>query len=217
MQDNKENLEISLIRSIGTSDLKDLGMDLSEIAFDSVLDDGVLKEIPVIGSIAKLYSAGSTISGKIFEKKIIKFMIALEEINLKKRKQFVDRIAKDEKFERKVGEHLLVALDRIDNMDKPPLLAKIFSAYINDHIDYELFLRFSSILDKLFLPDLFRLSSYRQISKYDDFISQSLESQGLVYQSIIDGGTFDSFARKKEGNKYSITELGEMFLSVIEN
>lgn len=208
MEDKDESLEVNMITSIATSEFKDVSIDFSEIGIDLFLDEGILKDIPIIGSIAKLYSGGVTIKEKIFEKKVIEFLYHLDHFASNEKVQFVLRIKEDKKFERKVGEHLLIVLDRIDDINKTKILAKLFASYISSKIEYDLFLRFSSIMDKIFLPDLNKLPLYRKISSSEDsFVSSSLESQGLVYASVIGG----------DGNKYSITELGELLLKTLEN
>jgi hypothetical protein len=211
----KENIETSLIKSIAQSELKNIATDLGEVALDSLSEDGLVKDIPVIGTIAKVYSVGATVKGKIFERKIIKFLINLEEISEEKRVDFVRRITTDDKHSQKVGEHLIVLLDRMDDMNKPAYLAKLLAAYIENNIDYEMFLRLSSIIDKAFLPDLGKLHNYKK-HQYGGWITTSLENLGLVYLSVVDGGSYDEDGNPTGGNRYYISDLGELMLSIIQ-
>jgi hypothetical protein len=67
------DLEESLVEVVGGSGGKDLLLEAAEFSLDSVLDDGIVKDIPVVGAIAKLYGAAVGVQGYIFAKKIRKF------------------------------------------------------------------------------------------------------------------------------------------------
>lgn len=210
----EDNIGNSLIKSITHSDLKHITSDMSEVAIDSFIDDSVIKDIPIIGTISKVYSAGVTISGKIFERKIIDFLIKLDEISLEKRKDFVTKMTEDDKHSRKVGEHLMIILDRMDDMNKPSILAKVLAAFIEEKIDYEMFLRLSSVIDKAFLPDLIKLDQYLKLTGYS-ITTTSLVNLGLVNLELIDGGSYDENGNQTGGNKYYITQLGEILLEIL--
>lgn len=216
MKKESANLETSLIKSIEQSEIKGIVSNIGEVALDSITDDGVLKDIPVIGTLTKLYSVGATIKGKIFEKKIIKFLVELENISIEKRKDFVSEISSDNQKSQEIGEHLIIILERIDDIDKPTLIAKLFANYIEEKITYEMFQRLSSIIDKAFLPDLFKLKLYiNSQPPYTSWITTSLENLGLVELTVIDGGQYGA-NETSGGNVYEISDLGKLLLSIID-
>jgi|TARA_B110000902_G_C14057496_1_gene494151 hypothetical protein len=212
---NNKNIETDLIESIASSDLKMIGSDIGEIAIDSLLNDGVLKDIPVIGTIVNLYSTGVTISGKIFEKKILKFLYGLDEISLDKRADFISKLNQKPKFKKKVSEHLLILIDRIDDMDKSEILAQLFSKFILGKVDYEMFIRLSSVIDKSVVSDLNKLTDFNTLQS-SSFTATSLENLGLVYTAVTSGGQTNQNLELINGNKYFISELGKLLLSTIE-
>ena len=53
-----KNLERSLIEVIGNSGFFDILSDAGEIILDDSLGEGLLKDVPVIGTIAKPYETG---------------------------------------------------------------------------------------------------------------------------------------------------------------
>ena len=57
---DKENLVASLEDSL-TENLFDTVADLTEVGLDAVMDDGVLKEIPLLSTVAGIYKIGHTI------------------------------------------------------------------------------------------------------------------------------------------------------------
>ncbi|MCH7870017.1 MAG: hypothetical protein IH881_20185, partial [Myxococcales bacterium] len=59
-------IESALLNSIADNNLKSLAVDGTELLLDSMLDDGVLKDIPVIGVLARLRSAGVHVRDALF-------------------------------------------------------------------------------------------------------------------------------------------------------
>jgi len=210
-----QKIETNLIQSIARSEIKNITEDYCELGLDTMLEEGVLKDIPVFGTLTKLYSVGATIHGKILEKKLLKFLYELDKISFEKRTGFVEKLNCDQKFEQRVGEHLLLLLERIDDMNKPPQLAKIFAAFIEEKIDFEMFVRLSSSIDRSLVSDLIRLKEFKKLQGYS-YSAIALENVGLVYLAIISGGSYDAEGNQTGGNQYAISELGEILLSIIE-
>lgn len=210
-----QRIETNLIQSIASSEIKNITEDYCELGLDEMLDEGILKDIPVFGTLTKLYSVGATIHGKILEKKILKFLYELDKISFEKRTCFVEKLKRDRKFEQRVGEHLLLILERLDDMNKPQILARIFSALINKKIDYEMFVRLSSVVDKTLISDLNKLRDFQQ-SQFASFSATSLQNVGLVFRSLNAPSEFDENGNQTKGSLYAITELGEILIDIIE-
>lgn len=212
-----QKIETNLIQSIASSEIKNITEDYCELGLDAMLDEGVLKDIPVFGTLTKLYSVGATIHGKILEKKILKFLYELDKISFEKRTGFVEKLNCDQKFEQRVGEHLLLLLERLDDMNKPQILARIFSAHINKKIDYEMFVRLSSVVDKTLISDLNKLKDYRK-SQFSSFTATSLQNTGLVYLSVMNPNiSFDENGKQTSGSLYAVSELGEILIEILDN
>ena len=61
-------------------DLKDLAIDLSEVALDSLSENELVKDIPVIGTFVRLARVTRSIPDLIFAKKVERFISASEPI-----------------------------------------------------------------------------------------------------------------------------------------
>jgi hypothetical protein len=211
---NNKNIESSLVTTIVNSEIKDIGIDILEISLDSVLDEGVIKEIPIIGSLAKLYSVGNTIQGKIFEKKILKFLYETDKVSDDKREKFKEKIERDPSFRNLIGEKLLVIIDKTDDTDKATIIGKIFGKYIDEEIDLDVFQRLASTVVNSFLPDLRSLYKYKEKPQWRSFTSTSLENVGLTNLSYIKPEKYDTDGNKTDGSEYTITELGDLLLEL---
>ena len=199
-----------LIKSI-SNDFKSVSVDIGELTLDSFLESGILKDIPFFSSFAKVASIGKSIPELLFAKKVLKFLIELDKIPHHKRISFLSRIEHDPKFENRVGEQLLLFIDRMDDIEKTTLLAKVFSKYILEVIDYEMFVRLSTVIDKSLLSDLMRLKDYDS-NKDSSYTTLSLVNVGLLYQSVSDGGT-DSVSGGF--SRFSPTKLAKTYLEIV--
>ena len=143
-------------------------------------------------------------------KKLIYFLAGCEKKNLDERGEFEKRLAVDGAFRTKVGEDLLLLLERQDHFEKASLLGKIFSGRLREEIDEDTFFRLASTIDRASIADLRRLeTSYSRIDSYDptlgkrfsdtqdDATCQSLYNAGLVRS---EGATESIYLRNELGS-----------------
>ena len=74
--DNKQSL--NLVPSLGKSLVGPLGntvIDIGEVFLDTVFDEGILKEIPIIGTIASLTKAGISLRERNLAKNTYAFIL----------------------------------------------------------------------------------------------------------------------------------------------
>jgi hypothetical protein len=64
----------ALIRSVWSGGIGDITSDGAEILLDSALDEGFLRDIPILGWIAKTYGLVNTVRERIFLQKIFRFL-----------------------------------------------------------------------------------------------------------------------------------------------
>lgn len=70
---NNKNVEDSLISTLKQSDLKSVAFDVAEVTIDSILQDGVLRDLPVVNVITNFIKTGLHIKDYFFIKKLLKF------------------------------------------------------------------------------------------------------------------------------------------------
>ncbi|MBU4185631.1 MAG: hypothetical protein KKC23_05425 [Proteobacteria bacterium] len=120
------------------------------------MEEGIAKEIPIIGTVIGFGKAAMGIKEILFLKKIIYFISELKNISATKRHEMIDKIDNSGKFRTKVGEKLLYIIDKCDDHEKSQITARLFSAFLSEIISYEEFLRASYIVDQVILEDLKR-------------------------------------------------------------
>lgn len=204
------DLEQSIENTLETSDLTEININLAEVTLDSFLNDGVLKDLPIVGSIMGLVKMGIKTQEWLFLKKILKFFSQLDSTTKKERSDFISKVEKDEDYNKKVGLALLLILDKLEDLEKPEIIGKLFAASVKGEIDYQMFLRLSNIVQKLFIPDL------RYIKLVNEGVDVGFEKEeelflsGLMVTRDTDGARFDG------RSEYNISPYTKILLSIIE-
>jgi hypothetical protein len=148
-----KDLSNAFSETIKDTNLKEITVDISEILVDNLLDDGILKDIPIIGTILKLGKFSLNVKEHLFIKKIIYFISELKEIPAKKRNEIISKIDDSTEFRIKIGEKLLYIIDKCEDHIESEYIAKFFKAFLNEKLTYSEFLRCSSILQNIFIED----------------------------------------------------------------
>lgn len=219
----------SFEQTIKDSNLQNLTVELSEVLTDSLLKDGLLKDIPIIGTIINLGKASLSVKEHLFLKKIIYFITELKEIPPIKRNEIISKIDDSNVFRIKVGEKLLYIIDKSEDHIIAEYIAKLFKAFLNEKLTYSEFLRSSTIVQKIFIEDFESFLKYdnlEKIIKFDDYLSDfeiNLINVGLCatnMESINIEDQWDHKARNKYiveggGTTIYLTDIGKAIKNVI--
>lgn len=157
MTEKKKNLKKEKdlpIKSLNISDLSNVLQDFIENLIDGDLKDGILKDIPIINSLVALSKTAISIRDQFLIQKLKSFLDGIKDITSDERNKFLRDTDNDPKYGQRVGEHLILLLDRLDDLSKPQMITKLFRAYLRDDITYRDFVRFSSIVERAFINDL---------------------------------------------------------------
>lgn len=129
--------------------------DYLEIGLDAVMDDGILKDIPIVSTAIALYKIGSSIKERHNLKKLLVFLNELNNgiLDEQKRKEYQQKFQSNEKFRNQEIEYLLVLIDRYISYDKPQLLAKLYLAYLDGIIIWEELTMYAEVVDRLLYLD----------------------------------------------------------------
>lgn len=208
------SLQDRIVESIYSPKLIEVGKDIAEVALDSLLDDGILKDLPIIGTIVSVYNGAMDIRDRIFIAKIARFLFRLSDVPIEQRRLFEERVSADQKLKRKVGVTLALLLDRLDDIEKPDFVAWCFGAYLNATITFDVFRRMSSAIDVAFVEDLKAICNedIRQtIEEKDDSLSNMSRTGFVEFRAVgIEG------AWKDMGSiKYSLSPLGLLFVRIV--
>lgn len=147
----------SFVKSNNSHDLFD---KIGETALDAVIDDSVLKDIPIIGTAISLYKAGDSIRANLFARKILAFLREIDDLSQDKRKLFIEENFTNQNDKEKISEIILSFIDNADRSQSCTYLGRAFKLYVLGCIDRRTY--------DLYCFALRRLSNYliEQIHSY---------------------------------------------------
>jgi hypothetical protein len=141
-----------------------LGKDLLELVVDTLLESGVIKDIPFVNTVVGIFNSVSTVKDHLLATKLIQFLNQLSEIPLSDRKLMVDKLNEDDKFAGKMGSALIEILDRMESEKKPELAAKFFAAYANEVVTFSQLRYMLYALERIPTFEIYGLVAFSKIS-----------------------------------------------------
>jgi len=155
-------LSTSLIETIKNSELTNIGGELLEIGIDSILKEGLLKEIPVISALNGIWETGVAIRDYRFLNKLLLFLNESAKLPLEKRFDLIDHL-ENNNFQKEAGEKLIAIIDNLESASKAILLGKLIYLFGKKIIDKEEFWRIAFVIEKLPMNDILALENWRRI------------------------------------------------------
>jgi len=189
--------------------------DLAELGIDSILNDGLLKDIPIVGTLLGITKIGQNLHDRNLLRQTLQFIYDFNngDIDREKLNDYKERIESDgKKAEQELGRVLLILNSTLEQQ-KATLLANLFRSYVNGKIDWSEFCEFSEIVRMLFLGDLAFLAAIysgktNSTTNLKLYPFGRLSSLGLITTSVktVGGGT-----RMRTDDYVYLSELGGKF------
>jgi len=173
---------------------------VGDVVVDTLIDDGILDGVPIIGTLKGLYKATKNIQLYRLMKKVHRFIFITHDTTLQERESFINEYA--EKNKENGCEALFAVLERLDNVNKVNVLANLMKAKIRDYISIENFIRLSTVLDRIPYPDLGELQKYTE-DYFEEGSTDILLSAGVLTETVLDAN---------DTNKYRLNALGIILL-----
>ncbi len=129
--------------------------DYVELGLDSILEDGVFKDIPIVSTVISIFKIGNSIRERQSIKKLIVFLneIYAGASNTEKLKKYKEKFNSKDKFQNQQIEYLLVLIDRYISYDKPKMLAKLYMAYLDGVIIWDELTMYAEVIDRFLIID----------------------------------------------------------------
>lgn len=237
---NTDNNEIGFpvkkfTESLWSDELKDIGVDISEIGLDMLFEDGTLLEgIPFVKTGVAVAKAAGTIHARFELKKQLAFLECIqngemEAEGVEKRKRAYEN---NEAWFRKEVENLVIYLSRYSTVNKARIQAELYIDLVNGKIKQPLFAECLDILDRLFLSDIPHLIEICTVEteagvsindtsffqgkctlKFDSIRCGRLASVGLLHQlhPMSFGFSIDNYYLISETGKYMCEVISRTF------
>jgi len=205
-----KDLENSLIDTISKSGGTDIATEAGELTLDAFLNGGLIEDVPIIGTLVKLKNVGVGIREYLFTKKLLGFLKSINNVSQEDCDSFADEMDNDIDKKKKVGESLLLLIERMDEVDKAELLGNAFHSYLSSIIDYETFFRIGRAIDRCMVSDLRFVHNYERAT--DAFPESAFD---LASCGLIEMVSMPTIRTDDSRNLYKLTDFGELFIRCV--
>lgn len=208
--------EVSLLEPVFST-----ALDIGEVGIDSLLDDGIFKDIPIVNLVMGIGKTAQNIHERNLLQQTLNFIKSFNEktIDEKKLKKYKEKIDKSSKIAEKELGRVLIILNNNVEVKKSQLLGKVFRAYVDENIDWNQFCDLSEAISRLFISDINLISDIWQHKINDSNQCMNYQIDRLVSIGFI-GTTTKSMTigsnNTSNTERYlNITPFGRLFSEII--
>lgn len=152
--DENSSIQGSFNQSLVNTSLSDATIDLAESSIDKLIDNEVVKNIPIAKTLIGAMQAGANIRDRLFLKKIMAFLQNLDDVDVETRRKMINEINDSQKYRLEVGEKLLYIIDNCNDHEISEIIAKLFVAFLYEDISYNEFIIAAEIASRLTINDI---------------------------------------------------------------
>lgn len=213
--------EASLLDTIGGENIEGLLSDAGEFSLDMMIQDGVLRDIPIVNTVVGLARIGLGIRDYLFLKKTVRFLRNLRDIPVQERNEFIKKLDGEKGFRENVQENLFLLLHRLDDMQKPDMLGKIFKAYLKGQIDFDVYQKLCTAVDRIKIQNIPHLIEfYREYdsTNFNDLFHREIGEdafQDLIACGLVDMRFMPSVLLDESFDSSRIADLGKLFVEIV--
>ncbi|MFM2484358.1 hypothetical protein [Celerinatantimonas yamalensis] len=207
-------LEKTLATNLG-NELTNVSSNLLEVGVDSLLEGGVLKDIPIIGSVVGLFKSGISIKERFYVKKLLKFLVEFKNIDEEARAKFVSEELSNDSKREKFGETILNLIDKTDDISKFKLYARTFELHFLDRCSYDEAIRICLMIERAFYRDLNFILDFSDGCASDQLTAGELYKVGFLSFGGMDGG--DLGEEDSGGVIYKKNKYGKILMEIINH
>ncbi|NIJ86975.1 hypothetical protein FHY35_004025 [Xanthomonas arboricola] len=155
-----------------------------EAGLDSAIDDGVLRDFPVIGTVVALGKAFGSYRDYRLGKKVVHFLQEVSKLSWSERARVVDEIAGSDAKKEQLGDVLIDLLDKVDAEEKAEILGKLFVGVGRGEIVAKDYVRLATMVAGVFMEDLRAIGPGRSALAASQERRFALQAHGFLVFNI---------------------------------
>lgn len=189
-----------------------------EFALDAVLNEGLLRDVPIFGTIVGAGKCIRNVSDIMFAKKLIAFFSGLSDTNAHDREEAIAKWESDSKYRIRVGETLLNMVHRCDDTQKARWLSQLFCELVLKRGWGDMFMRAEKVLSSLSVVDVYAFLA-QPVDKYKELSIDETEwyTNSGLYMMIDNGEQFGVEFMKVKAIRMRVTEVGMLIYEILNN
>ena len=191
---------------------RSLAMALAENAealYDFLIENEAVKAFPILSTAVRLLEGADDVRSRLLQQKILTFVSEPALVHSAESGMMRLKLQREDKYADAVGDTLFLTLEKVTDMKKPRLLARVFAYYLGGRIDTNELLMLTHSIDASSLVDLEKFVEVRSAQGHDETGWHArLAATGLLISLI-------SAPLGQSNLYYSISSLGEHFLEAV--
>lgn len=211
-------------KSLFDSTLSGTCINMAELGIDSLLDDGIFKDVPIVSTLIGLGKTAQNIHDRNLLKQALKFINTFNEksIDSEKLEKYKKRLNAKPKFAEEELGRILILLNSFIDLKKSEILAKFYRAYVEEKISWDTFCEFADVVSRLFVNDINLLiniftQKISDTSMCKNHQIQRLQSLGLINVEAKYKARYNAGAVKEPFDRISSNSIGNNFCDIILN
>ena len=132
----------------------ELLLDGGEVAFKQAVDNSLLKDIPIVGSVVKMYEVGASIRDHLYLAKLKLFLQCLDDISASKKEEMRESIRTGATRASHISEKILLVIETQTDLEKSEIIANLFLAYLDGVLTEPSLRKALDVTAAVFLDDL---------------------------------------------------------------
>ena len=195
--------------------------DIAEVGLDQCIEDGFLREIPIVKT---LYSA-CKILYNVRERNLLKQTIHMIEgfrsynVNQDELEIYRRRYEADARYAEKELGRVLIVLDRTIDAVKSRYIGRLYGAFVKRQISWECFCEMTEVTERLFISDynVFKRLVYGTPFEAGVKENELYSASRIAGTGVIIEGTQSQLKTIAEIEKrtYTVTTLGRQYASIV--
>jgi hypothetical protein len=177
MEEKSTSVPATLTEAILSRDAVVSALEVGSVVFEEALPE-VVAQVPALSAVASALGGISRIREKLILKKLVYFLSGLEDVSDEDRWMFRRQLETNPEEREKVGEYLILLLDRLDDIEKARLVGKLFSAFLRHRLSKDELQLACAGVDRAHLADLLTIARNGEVPHGD--IGSRLFAAGLT-------------------------------------
>lgn len=190
--------------------------DVGEVFIDQVLDEGLLRDIPILGAIIGVGKICNNVTNVLFANKLIVFLANIKDVDSETRRKAIAKWEEDSRYRVRVGEALLGMIQRCDDLQKAKWLSELFYELVLQRGWNDLFMRAEKVLSSVSVMDILSFLDLpqNQYSRLSVGEAEPYAHSGLYIMEAVKEQTAVEVIVIHE-TKMQITEVGMLIYAIL--
>lgn len=200
------------------NDSMDIIADYMEIGIDSFIEEGILKEIPIVKSIVSVLKIGKNVHDRNLLRQTLTFIKEFNSGNISKDKLVAYKSTIEnnpKKCEEELG-RVLILLNSYVDREKSIMLARLYKSYVNQDVTWSEFCEYSETINRIYIQDMEVLNKIYEGEVISDFNVENYRLDRLSSVGLIHIG-FEGMLVTEDSQNEGMSEYGKKFTKIILN